>query len=325
MSNVLYFIYSSTFFFQPMVHCISSSEPDSGDIQVATDDWRIHGIATKEITLNHGGVHGKTYVESTVTTGIQVGNRLETGNNHLNIIDMHQPADTTHPEKNTYADSQEYMDTSSPNHSIYSDTMEHMSAEENLNIDKSHNNLLPIINHGHYQTINSNQNSFVLSDENNVYRQQHTLVPDHADYTLMPNNKFPTRTISQEHNNSHVTFNQQQCYKSRINDTRLENQEVEQRSLSSRGGINRAALTPTVGSYLSSAVGGNEKVMNFGVATTPGLYPHLYDTICRSHPNEIAVVNYPTNKSFVNPFITNQFTYDDQSDDENEDDTSDEE
>ncbi|XP_070511248.1 uncharacterized protein [Cardiocondyla obscurior] len=56
----------------PMVHCVSSSEPDSGDTQVASEDWRIQGIATKEITLNQPSLHGKTYVESTVTTGIQI-------------------------------------------------------------------------------------------------------------------------------------------------------------------------------------------------------------------------------------------------------------
>ncbi|XP_032684219.1 uncharacterized protein LOC116850265 isoform X4 [Odontomachus brunneus] len=56
----------------PMVHCVSSSEPDSGDAQVASEDWRIQGITTKEITLNQPSLHGKTYVESTVTTGIQI-------------------------------------------------------------------------------------------------------------------------------------------------------------------------------------------------------------------------------------------------------------
>ncbi|EZA57271.1 Methyl-CpG-binding domain protein, partial [Ooceraea biroi] len=56
----------------PMVHCVSSSEPDSGDAQVASEDWRMQSIATKEITLNQPSLHGKTYVESTVTTGIQI-------------------------------------------------------------------------------------------------------------------------------------------------------------------------------------------------------------------------------------------------------------
>nr|XP_034174035.1 protein split ends-like isoform X3 [Osmia lignaria] len=56
----------------PMVHCVSSSEPDSGDVPVASEDWRIQGITTKEITLSQPGLHGKTYVESTVTTGIQI-------------------------------------------------------------------------------------------------------------------------------------------------------------------------------------------------------------------------------------------------------------
>lgn len=65
-----------------MVHCISSSEPDSGDPTLVglETDWRLtQGTVTKEMTVNHldGLLHGKTFVESTVTTGIQVGNTVE--------------------------------------------------------------------------------------------------------------------------------------------------------------------------------------------------------------------------------------------------------
>ena len=73
-----------------MVHCVSSSEPDSGDVPVASEDWRIQGITTKEITLSQPGLHGKTYVESTVTTGIQVGTQVDQVNRHLTLTDMHQ-------------------------------------------------------------------------------------------------------------------------------------------------------------------------------------------------------------------------------------------
>lgn len=275
-----------------MVHCISSSEPDSGDIQATGDDWRIQGITTKEITLSQAGLHGKTYVESTVTTGIQVGNRVEQGH-HLTIID--QPADTTHPE-NTY-DLQEHMDTSSPNHSINSDTMEHSSAEEQLiNIDKNNislrdnlNSLPHHLNNGHYQPILCH-NNYVVPNQH-VYRQQ-TLLPDHADYTLMPESKFNTRL-----GNSQAALNSQ-IYRSR-NNIKPENHNLVNRSFANRhmGGI------------------------NYNVAT-PELYPHLYD--CRPNSNGLAVANYHhTNKPFVNTFITNQFAYDDQSEDESDDDDND--
>ncbi|XP_015606135.1 mucin-17 isoform X6 [Cephus cinctus] len=56
----------------PMVHCVSSSEPDSGEAQVTAEDWRIHGITAKELALGQPAIRGKTYVESTVTTGIQI-------------------------------------------------------------------------------------------------------------------------------------------------------------------------------------------------------------------------------------------------------------
>ncbi|XP_012274290.1 uncharacterized protein LOC105696426 isoform X2 [Orussus abietinus] len=55
----------------PMVHCISSSEPDAADAQ-STEDWPVPDAFAKEISLGRADAHERAYVESTVTTGIQI-------------------------------------------------------------------------------------------------------------------------------------------------------------------------------------------------------------------------------------------------------------
>lgn len=179
-----------------MVHCISSSEPDSGDIQNPNDDWRIQGITTKELAMSQVGLqHGKTYVESTVTTGIQVGNHRVSPVTHRLTVDMHQPADTTHPEK-TYVDSQENMDTSSPNHSTDTTTVTTKTPTTTAN----NNNHSLINNSGHYHSANYHPHNYIVPPDNdNVYRQQQqqVLVPDHADYTLLPGGNKLTREIQE--------------------------------------------------------------------------------------------------------------------------------
>lgn len=292
-----------------MVHCVSSSEPDSGDTQVASEDWRMQGIATKEITLNQPSLHGKTYVESTVTTGIQVGTPVEQVNRHLTVIDMHQPADTTHPE-NTYADSQEYMDTSSPNHSINSDTMDHSTVEDQLNVSKEMTdvsyseievNPLPIIGHGHYQPILYHGQHYVPNA--NVYRQQ-ALVPDHAHYTMLPqiNGKFNNKSCV---DSSRVG--------TQIVQHVMEQDEIEQNS------EEKSLERPNTGvSYCPQNIGYPPKFVGIGPS---GLYPHLYNY--RSDPNGIAVVNYTSNKqAYINPYVYNQFVYAQDDDDAEESDSS---
>ncbi|XP_050450707.1 mucin-17-like isoform X5 [Cataglyphis hispanica] len=294
----------------PMVHCVSSSEPDSGDAQVASEDWRMQSIATKEITLNQPSLHGKTYVESTVTTGIQVGTHVEQVNRHLTIIDMHQPADTTHPE-NTYADSQEYMDTSSSNHSINSDTMDHSTVEDQLSVSKEMTdvsyseievNPLPIIGHGHYQPILYHGQHYVPNA--NVYRQQ-ALVPDHAHYTMMPqvNNKFNDKSC--------VDSNRVSEIEQRV----MEQEEVEQNSAEKLLERHNTGV-----SYYQQNIGYPQKFVNVDIAPSE-LYPHLYNY--RSDPNGIAVVNYTPNKqAYINPYVYNQFVYAQEGDDAEESDSS---
>ncbi|RLU24973.1 hypothetical protein DMN91_003064 [Ooceraea biroi] len=292
----------------PMVHCVSSSEPDSGDAQVASEDWRMQSIATKEITLNQPSLHGKTYVESTVTTGIQVGTHIEQVNRHLTVIDMHQPADTTHPE-NTYADSQEYMDTSSPNHSINSDTMDHSTVEDQLSVSKEMTdvsyseievNPLSIISHGHYQPILYHGQHYVPNA--NVYRQQ-ALVPDHAHYTMLPqvNNKFDDKSCADSNRVG-----------SQIVQHVMEQDEVDQNSEEKLLERHNTGV-----SYCSQNVGGYpQKFVNVGI-TPSGIYPHLYNY--RSDPNGIAVVNYtPSKQAYINPYVYNQFVYAQEDDDAEE-------
>lgn len=299
---------------QPMVHCVSSSEPDSGDTQMASEDWRIQGITTKDITLNQPSLHGKTYVESTVTTGIQVGTHVEQVNRHLTVIDLHQAADTTHPE-NTYADSQDHMDTSSPNHSINSDTMDHATVEDQpINISKEMTdvsyseieiNSLPIINHGHYQPILYHSQHYVPNA--NVYRQQ-ALVPDHAHYTMLPhvNNKFNDKSCIDTNrvdiqNVPHVVKQDEA------------NQNSEEKLLE-RHNTGASCCPQNVGS---------QKFVSVGIAPS-GLYPHLYNY--RSDPNGIAVVNYSSNKpAYINPYVYNQFIYAQEGDDGEESESSEEE
>ena len=85
-----------------MVHCVSSSEPDSGDNQVNSDEWRNgQGNQNKDVLQTQTQLT-KTYVESTVTSGIQVGNFIEqVGTHQLTLTDIQnnlQP-DTTHSKK----------------------------------------------------------------------------------------------------------------------------------------------------------------------------------------------------------------------------------
>ena len=143
-----------------MVHCISSSEPDSGgDVQLTSEEWRgkvqviNNNGNTKEVSLSQPPncqtpqpqLQPTTqqqpqqqpvkpiFVESsTVSSGIQVGSFIEQTDAEatcrLTLIDTHiehqfhhELADTTQLE-NTH----EPMDTtttSSPNHSIHSDTI----------------------------------------------------------------------------------------------------------------------------------------------------------------------------------------------------------
>lgn len=298
-----------------MVHCVSSSEPDSGDVPVASEDWRIQGgITTKEITLSQPGLHGKTYVESTVTTGIQVGTHVEQVNRHLTLTDMHQPADTTHPEKNTYADSQEYMDTSSPNHSIYSDTMDRSPVEDHpRNVTKEMTdvsytevdvNTLPVVGHGHYQPILYHSQHCVSNT--NVYRQQ-ALVPDRAHYAemVLPETKFDSKPCGGETDHpvtdvSHVS-QRDDADQNSAERVGLENQDV---------GI---PYCPQAENY--------QKFVNIGIAAPAGLYPHLYNY--KSDPNGIAVVNYsPSKQAYINPYIYNQFVYAQEVDDGEETDSS---
>ena len=292
-----------------MVHCVSSSEPDSGDVPVASEDWRIQGITTKEITLSQPGLHGKTYVESTVTTGIQVGTHVEQVNRHLTLTDMHQPADTTHPE-NTYADSQEHMDTSSPNHSIYSDTMDQNPVEDHLSVTKEMTdvsytevdvNTLPVVGHGHYQPILYHSQHYVPNT--NVYRQQ-ALVPDHAHYTMLPQTKFdPKSCVETDQIESQVSQHlpEQDGIDQNSEEKPLENQNI---------------------SIPYCSQGENyQKFVNIGIAASAGLYPHLYNY--RSDPNSIAVVNYsPSKQAYMNPYIYNQFVYAQEADDGEETDSS---
>jgi len=297
-----------------MVHCVSSSEPDSGDAQVASEDWRMQSIATKEITLNQPSLHGKTYVESTVTTGIQVGTHIEQVNRHLTVIDMHQPADTTHPE-NTYADSQEHMDTSSPNHSINSDTMDHSTVEDQLSVSKEMTgvsyseievNPLPIIGHGHYQPILYHGQHYVPNA--NVYRQQTQLVPDHAHYTMLSqfSNKFDDKSCADPSNRVGTEIMQHI----------MEQDEVDQNSEEKLLERHNSGV-----SYCSQNVGGYpQKFVNVDV-TPSGIYPHLYNY--RSDPNGIAVVNYtPSKQAYINPYVYNQFVYAQEDDDAEESDSS---
>lgn len=284
-----------------MVHCVSSSEPDSGDITMASEDWRIQGVTTKEITLSQPNLHGKTYVESTVTTGIQVGTHVEQGNRHLALIDMHQPADTTHAE-NTYADSQEHMDTSSPNHSIYSDTMDHSPLEDQLSVPKeitdiSHqeidvNNPLPVVGQAHYQPILYHSHHYVPNT--NVYRQQ-ALVPDHAHYTMLPHaNKFDSKSC----------------------DIELQNNIVEEDS--DQNSEDKTSERDNI-PYCPQNVA-CQKFIGVGIAA-PGLYPHLYNY--RSDPSGIAVVNYSPNKqAYINPYVYSQLAYAQEGDDGEESDSS---
>lgn len=292
-----------------MVHCVSSSEPDSGDVPVASEDWRIQGITTKEITLSQPGLHGKTYVESTVTTGIQVGTHVEQVNRHLTLTDMHQPADTTHPE-NTYADSQEYMDTSSPNHSIYSDTMDRSPVEDHpRNVTKEMTdvsytevdvNTLPVVGHGHYQPIL--YHSQHCAPNTNVYRQQ-ALVPDRAHYAEVT--KFDSKPCGETDRISlmevsHVSQRDDGADQNSM-ERCLENQDV---------GI---SYCPQAENY--------QKFVNIGVAAPASLYPHLYNY--KSDPNGIAVVNYsPSKQAYINPYIYNQFVYAQEVDDGEETDSS---
>lgn len=267
-----------------MVHCITSSEPDSGDVQPTPDDWRIQGL-TKEMALNQPSINGKTYVESTVTTGIQVGNHVKPPIHHLTLVDMHQQADTTHPD-NTY-ESQEHMDTSSQNCTINAN-----------NIGKSRK-----FRHsysGHYSSAIDRYNDYPVENQNN-----HNIVQDHADYTLITNNKLTSRPTHEQVSNAGLL--ESQSYKCRNND-RSETENLELKSL----------VTRNEGVYLSSA-DGNEKVFNFPLSTR--LYPHLYD--CRNNTNGANVVNNPTSKPFVNQFVNNQFIYVDESDDETDDSSSD--
>ncbi|KZC05359.1 Methyl-CpG-binding domain protein 5 [Dufourea novaeangliae] len=288
----------------PMVHCVSSSEPDSGDVPVASEDWRIQGITTKEITLSQPGLHGKTYVESTVTTGIQVGTHVEQVNRHLTLTDMHQPADTTHPE-NTYADSQEHMDTSSPNHSIYSDTMDHSLVEDQLPVNKEMTdvsytemdvNTLPVVGHGHYQPILYHSQHYVPNA--NVYRQQ-TLVPDHAHYTMLPQTKFDDKP----------------CVEASQIDSQIVQHVVEQNDTAQTS--NKKSLDDhNVGVPYCPDNDNYQKFVSVGIAAPPGLYPHLYNY--RSDPNGIAVVNYSPNKqAYINPYVYNPFMYAQEVDDVN--------
>lgn len=290
-----------------MVHCVSSSEPDSGDAQVASEDWRIQGITTKEITLNQPSLHGKTYVESTVTTGIQVGTHVEQVNRHLTVIDMHQPADTTHPE-NTYADSQEHMDTSSPNHSIKSDTMDHSTVEDQLSNSKEMTDVsyseievkpLSMIGHGHYQPILYHSQHYVPNA--NVYRQQ-ALVPDHAHYTMSPQ-------VSNK-------LDEKPCVDTdRIGDHHILPDILEQDD------IDQNSEEKSLERHNSGVPYCPQKFVNVGIAPS-GLYPHLYNY--RSDSNGIAVVNYSSNKqAYINPYVYNQFVYA-QEDDEESDSSSEE-
>ncbi|EFN77458.1 Methyl-CpG-binding domain protein 5 [Harpegnathos saltator] len=278
----------------PMVHCVSSSEPDSGDAQIASEDWRIQGITTKEITLNQPSLHGKTYVESTVTTGIQVGTHVEQVNRHLTVIDMHQPADTTHPE-NTYADSQEHMDTSSPNHSINSDTMDHSTVEDQLSNSKEMTdvsyseievNPLSMIGHGHYQPILYHSQHYVPNA--NVYRQQ-ALVPDHAHYTMLP--QVSNKLDGKQCVDSDRVGNHQ------IVQHIMEQDEVDQNSEEKPLERHNSGVP-----YCPQNVTGcPQKFVNVGIAPS-GLYPHLYNY--RSDPNGIAVVDYSSSKqAYINPYI----------------------
>lgn len=159
-----------------MVHCISSSEPDTGDNQATPDDWRLQGITTKEITLNQMGQNGKTFVESTVTTGIQVGKRPNV-DTYLTLTDMNQQqADTTHhdytnePLKN--------MDTTIINHSQLSNTLEH-SNKDLINNKKFNNHL----------TNSFSMNNSYSIDPNHKYNNNKIINPDHLDYTLTMKNK----------------------------------------------------------------------------------------------------------------------------------------
>lgn len=291
-----------------MVHCVSSSEPDSGDVPVASEDWRIQGITTKEITLSQPGLHGKTYVESTVTTGIKVGTQVDQVNSHLTLTDMHQPADTTHDE-NTYADSQEHMDTSSPNHSIYSDTMDQSPSEDQLATATKDNmtdfsyrevevNTLPVVGHGHYQPILYHDQQYVPNT--NVYRQQ-TLVPDHAHCSSMLPQKFETKSCAvaepndPQQNSQRVADQHDNMHQNSTDDKQLEGESL---------GI----------PYCPDGCESYQKFVNIGIAAPSGLYPHLYNY--RSDPNSIAVVNYSPNKqAYINPYIYNQFVYAQEGDD----------
>ena len=282
-----------------MVHCVSSSEPDSGDGAMMSDDWRIQGSMTKEIRLNQPGHHRKAYVESTVTTGIQVGTHVEQGTHQLTLIDMHQQADTTHPE-NTYVDSQEHMDTSSPNHSTYSDTMDHLRVEEQLNTNKEiENTLLNIgdssmpIGHTHYQPIVYSNHQYVPD----VYRQQ-TLLSDHEYFTA------PT---------------QSENFIGLLSEDELTTDQIDpQVELHSDGNTQQKILDAQNYNvpYLSEH-GVNQKVLSVGI-TTPELYPHLYNY--QSDSNEIAVVDYQSDN--FNSYIYNNITYVDQHDDYEESDSS---
>lgn len=266
-----------------MVHCVSSSEPDSGDGTMMTDEWRIQG--SKEIRLNQSGGHHqrKTYVESTVTTGIQVGSHVEQGIHQLTLTDMHhQQADTTHPE-NTYVDSQEHMDTSSPNHSTYSDTMDQSPQEEQQNTSKEigddisleigdDDSSLPL-GQNHYQPILYSNHQYVPD----LYRQQ----------TLLSDNEYlTTPTIAPTSQTENF----------------LDIEEIPNEQIQLNSNETKILETQTYDiPYYSDQV----------EITTPELYPHLYNY--RSDTNEIAVVDYQTDN--YNSYVYNNIAYIDQRND----------
>lgn len=290
-----------------MVHCVSSSEPDSGDTQIIAENWRVQGITTKEVVIGAPGHHGKTYVESTVTTGIQVGTNVEQGGtHHLTKTDTHhQQADTTHPE-NIRADSRDrMMEISSPNHSIYSDIVENspsaeqpdavrditsnnsFSETDNPSSNFADHNNYPLLYHNHHH----HHHHFIPGG--NMYRDQ-TLLPDHAHYTMVPSNP----SLYSNRATSRIYQDDSELGEGLATQAPAHPYQNE-KFVESGDGVN-------VPYFPQNFV--NSKIMNVSGSATPGLYPHLYNY--RSDINDVAIANYyPSKQAYVDPYFYGQFAY----------------
>lgn len=141
-----------------MVHCVSSSEPDSGDMIPVTEEWQrtLKGKSMKEGLQT--SQQTKTFVESTISGGIQVGRHIEKiTTEQLTLVDNHE---VDNPDDATYTENS--LDHKS--HSLDNDTD---------------------------ITINIDEDQFLLDSNGcltNTYQQQ-TILPGAANY-MDPSNIY---------------------------------------------------------------------------------------------------------------------------------------